>query len=77
MKRHTCIICGKKRIELKMKNVFGSCWVCTTNDFMFVTETCSDSKEILIALRIIEDTKKLKNINLKHIATAAVVSDQN
>ena len=29
MKRHTCIICGKKRYEDSMTNVFYSSWACT------------------------------------------------
>lgn len=71
--RHTCIICGKKRNELFMKNVFGSSWACTkTNSYLYI-KTCVDSSEILTALEIIQKLKTLKRIKLSHLSTASNV----
>ena len=67
MKRHTCIICGKKRYEHNMENVFKSSWACTKNDFQFILSSCVDNKEINVAKRIIEDFKKLKLIKTQHV----------
>lgn len=68
--RHTCIICGKKRYEHNMKNVFASSWACTKNDFFFIINTCSDSSEIVTALLIIQNLKSLKRIKLSHLSSA-------
>jgi len=67
MKRHTCIICGQKRNEFYMTNVFANSWACeivNRNKFIF---PCTDNKEIRIAKQIILDLKKLKKINIRHI----------
>lgn len=73
MKRHTCIICGKKRYEKNMKNVFKSSWACTKNDFDFILDICANDKEIILAQKIIEDLKNLKKI---HIQSLLVVTPE-
>jgi hypothetical protein len=62
MKRHTCIICGRKRYESKMKPVLTSSWVCCTDKY-----NCCDDIEIVSAENILSDLKKLRKINIKHI----------
>jgi len=64
-RRHTCIICGKKRYEYKMKPILSSSWVCCTKQLR-----CCDDEEIKIATKILknlEQLKKLKKIKLIHI----------
>ena len=67
MKRHTCIICGRKRNEHYMINVFANSWACEKNDFKFILPPCYVDSEIRIAKQIILDLKKLKKINIRHI----------
>ena len=45
MKRHTCVICKKKRIEIKMSKVFLHSWACNYN--------CVNNKEIIEAEQIL------------------------
>jgi len=75
MKRHTCVICGKKRNEYRMKNVFGNSWACTVNDSRFIRTVCSDHSDFSYVNRIFRDLKKLQCINIKHIAAALSVQD--
>ena len=63
-KRHTCIICGRKRYEFHMKKVLVSSWVCTDK---YHFQVCSDNEEIRVAEKISEDLKKLKHIKIQHI----------
>ena len=63
-KRHTCIICNRKRYERYMKPVLYSSWVCTDEYYL---QFCCDNKEIKIAENIKKDLEKLKHIKLQHI----------
>ena len=63
-KRHTCIICKRKRYEIYMKSVLSSSWVCK-DEYHF--QVCSDNEELRIAERIREDLKKMKFIKIQHI----------
>jgi len=63
-KRHTCIICNRKRYERYMKKVLVSSWVCT-DEYHF--QFCSDNEEIKIATHIQLELKKLKHIKIQHI----------
>lgn len=71
-KRHTCIICGKKRFEYRMSNVFGNSWACRVNDSHFISFTCVDHSDISYSRRILSDLKKLQCINIKHLVAATV-----
>lgn len=59
-KRHTCIICGKKRYSRFMKMVLVSSWVC--ND-----SKCLQHHDIKLSEKIRSDIQKLKKVNIKHI----------
>lgn len=74
-KRHTCVICGKKRNEHRMKNIFGNAWVCGVNDSYFSRITCADHSDIFLSIKILNDLKKLKKIRITHIAAAMSVQD--
>ena len=63
-KRHTCIICNRKRYERYMKPVLQSSWACK-DEYHF--QVCCDNNEILVSERIIKDLKKFKYINMRHI----------
>ncbi len=63
-RRHTCIICNRKRYERYMKPVLHSSWACK-DEYHF--QVCCDNKEIRIAEKIIEDIKRFKHINIRHI----------
>ncbi len=63
-KRHTCVICGRKRYERNMRKILNSSWVCTDK---YHLEVCCDNKEIRIAEKIREQLKELKHINIRHI----------
>lgn len=63
-KRHTCIICKRKRYERNMKNVFGSSWACTDKYYF---QTCYVHNDIYLAKKIIEDIKKLTVLSYAHI----------
>lgn len=66
-KRHTCIICGRKKYEYKMENVFNNSWVCTSRNFDFSSYLCCEHPDILIAKKILNDFKKLKKIRVRHL----------
>lgn len=69
MKRHTCIICGSKRVEHKMENVFLNSWACKrdyTNMGRF--RNCYCHKDIDILKQILELQKKLSLLNLSYIS---------
>jgi hypothetical protein len=66
-KRHTCIICKRKRYELYMKQVLFSSWACKDKYYF---QVCSSHSEIRLAEKIREDLKKLKIINIKHIVSS-------
>ncbi len=59
MKRHTCVICKKKRYEDRMKKVFISSWVCLN--------TCENNEDIKTGKKIKELISQLKKINIKHL----------
>lgn len=63
-KRHTCIICKRKRYERYMKPILFSSWVCKDEYYL---QVCSDTEEIRIAERIREDLKKMRFIKVQHI----------
>ena len=66
MKRHTCIICGRKRYELYMKKVLVSSWACTDGIYHF-SNPCAYHQEILEAQEIIEKISSFKYITIKHL----------
>ena len=61
MNRHTCIICGKKRYEIKMEKILISSWVCIKD--------CSKHEDIPKAKEILSLYSQLKHINNKHLFT--------
>jgi len=63
-KRHTCIICKRKRYEHNMKQVLFNSWACKDK---YHFQVCCDNSEIRIAEKIREDLKKLKHIKIQHI----------
>ena len=63
-KRHTCVICNRKRYERYMKPILTSSWACK-DEYYF--QHCCDNEEIRIAENILKDLKKLKHIKLQHI----------
>jgi len=63
--RHTCIICKRKRYELKMKKVFLSSWACSDP---FYSQNCSNHPEIKQANIILQQLKGFKHITLKHFS---------
>lgn len=63
MKRKTCKICGRKRIEAKMVQKFGS-WFCDVFEWPS-TSTCGnhlDVKKVEQIILQIKDLEKLKTI---------------
>lgn len=69
MKRHTCIICGSKRYESKMTNVFLNSWACSSPKYYFQRMVCSDHKEISEALLVLNIISKWKLISLNYLST--------
>ena len=65
MKRHTCIICKRKRNEIYMKNVFKSSWACKDSYHFSV---CSDHTDIRVIIKIFDLLKTLKHLNVKHLS---------
>ncbi len=59
MKRHTCVICKKKRIEIKMSKVFLQSWACNYK--------CVENREIIEAEQILFMISKWKKLSLKHL----------
>ena len=59
MKRHTCIICKKKRYENRMTKVLTTSWACN--------DKCIDHKDIEIAIKIKILYRQLKVLNRQHI----------
>jgi hypothetical protein len=64
-RRHTCIICKKKRYESKMKKVLVNSWACRYLE-RNMNSYCYEHKEIKIGEKILEDLKKFKIIKIKH-----------
>jgi len=67
MKRHTCIICGRKRYQVFMKNVFSNSWACEKSDSKFYFTPCYCHSDIILAQKILLDLKKLKILTNKHL----------
>jgi len=67
MKRHTCIICGAKRYEEHMKNVFGNSWACAKSKYYFQSSVCCEHEEIKDAIKVKEIVKNWKHLNYKHL----------
>jgi len=63
-KRHTCIICKRKRYEIFMKEILVSSWVCTDE---YKHKFCSDNEEIKIAVEFKKKFDKFKYINVRHL----------
>ena len=63
-KRHTCIICGRKRYEHYMKPVLSSSWACKDKYYF---QYCCEHEEIKQAQEIIDMLKKFKHIKRLHI----------
>jgi hypothetical protein len=68
-KRHTCIICGSKRNEFYMENVFNDSWACSKpkRGWRYVSSVCSDHSDIRLAKELIEKSKELKEIKITYI----------
>ena len=66
-KRHTCVICGAKRNEEFMVNVFKSSWACkSVLGYSFATP-CYCHSDIDISRQILENVKKLKHVKPTHL----------
>ena len=63
-KRHTCVICGRKRYEYFMKSVLRNSWACKDK---YHLQVCCDNEEIRIAEKIIEQISNFKFIKKNHI----------
>lgn len=61
MKRHTCIICKRKRYFDRMERAFLNSYVCSDN------LVCRENEEIKIAKEIIGLSNKLKKVNKVHL----------
>lgn len=59
MTRHICIICKKKRIEIKMSRVFLNSWACK--------DKCIENREIIEAEQILFVVSKWKKLSLKYL----------
>jgi len=66
MKRHTCIICGSKRYEHLMTNVFKHSWACSNPKYYFQSTYCCNHPDIIIIKNIINESKKLKKLSLRN-----------
>ena len=62
-KRHTCIICKKKRYEPLMLNVFGQSWACGIEGF--TNPACSDHGDIETMKEIQGLSVTLKILNVR------------
>lgn len=51
-KRHTCVICGKKRYEDRMKKVFIQSWACISS--------CYGHNDVIIGEKMLSLEKELK-----------------
>ena len=60
MKRHTCIICGKKRYERVMRNVFQQSWTCSLEKCLFHADVLT-VKKILLLSKELSVIKTLSN----------------
>lgn len=81
MKRHTCIICGSKRYENSMKNVFLNSWACSIplSYQRWTYRVCADHIEIIEAIKVIKIVSNWEKISLKHlskISPADVIPEQ-
>ena len=75
MKRHTCIICGRKRYERSMKKVFLHSWACS--DKHSFNRYCYEDEDIKLAIKILDDISKIKNPVIKNIIKSKTISPQN
>lgn len=67
-KRHTCIICKKKRNQSKMNKVFKNSWACKDPLYYFSSmPSCSEHTDIVKVKKIIEDLEKLEILTINHI----------
>ena len=66
-KRHTCIICKKKRYEENMKNVFLNSWACSVNIYMsYLDYMCYEHNDIRLVKKILELKSQLKVVSLNN-----------
>lgn len=63
-KRHTCIICKRKRYERNMTKVLVDSWACKDTYYF---KYCCDNEEIRIAENMLIDFKKFKHVKIKHL----------
>lgn len=70
MKRHTCIICGSKRYENSMKNVFLNSWACSIplSYKRWTHYVCAGHIEIREAIQVIKIVSNWNKISLKHLS---------
>ena len=67
MKRHTCIICKKKRYEVYMTNVFGNSWACSSNVwYRYTGYLCVDHPDIRFVQTILTMKDRLEVLSLKN-----------
>lgn len=60
MKRHTCVICKKKRYTGFMKKAFSHSWVCANG-------ICENHKDIVAIKKIIKLYRDLEKVTKVHI----------
>jgi hypothetical protein len=71
MKRHTCIICKTKCYDDRMVNVFGKSWACESHPkYHGLVNPCYCNEDIYIARQILDLSKQLKHISLKHLVNS-------
>lgn len=63
-KRHTCIICKRKRYEHNMKKVLINSWACIDKYYF---QYCIDNKEIIETQKFINLLKTFKFIKKTHL----------
>ncbi len=65
-KRHTCIICGRKRYEKSMRKIFLNSWACSDTKFN-IHSYCYEHPDIKLAKKILEDISKIEIYTIKNI----------
>ena len=71
-KRHTCIICKRKRNESYMVNVFSSSWACEKSKYF---GNCYCHSDIYIMKKIILLNSELKILNLSAMSRVFVIPE--
>ena len=72
-KRHTCIICKRKRNESRMINVFSNSWACEKYKHL---GNCYCHSDIYIMKKIISLESELKILNLSAMSRVFVTPER-